>query len=127
MASAPTPTPPSSGMQNNMAGALSYITIVGIIFLFIEPYKSNRFVRFHAFQSIFFAVAIAVLWIGWIILSVILGLLTHGASGCIMVPVTLLFWLGLFILWIILVVKAYGNHEWKLPVIGNLAAKQAGN
>src|ERR1700674_4447934 len=102
MASAPTPTPASgSGMQNNMAGALCYITIVGIIFLFIEPYNKNRFIRFHAFQSIFLAVAIAVLWVGWIIVSVILAALTHGASGCIMVPITLVFWLGLFILWII--------------------------
>ncbi len=124
---ASTPTPPSSGMQNNMAGALSYITIVGLIFLFIEPYKSNRFVRFHAFQSIFFAVGWVVLWIAFIILSVVLGFISHGLAACITIPMWLILGLGLFIVWIILIFKAYNNQEWKLPVIGNLAAKQAGN
>jgi uncharacterized membrane protein len=114
-------------MQNNMAGALSYITIVGLIFLFIEPYKSNRFVRFHAFQSIFFAVGWVVLWIAFIILSVVLGFISHGLAACITIPMWLILGLGLFIVWIILIFKAYNNQEWKLPVIGNLAAKQAGN
>jgi uncharacterized membrane protein len=128
MASAPTPTPPaSSGMQNNVAGALCYITIVGIIFLFIEPYNKNRFIRFHAFQSIFFAVGWVVVWIAFVILSVILGIISHGLSACITFPMWLICGLGLFIVWIILIVKAYGNQEWKLPIIGALAAKQAGN
>src|SRR5258708_21155515 len=128
MASAPTPTPPaSSGMQNNVAGALCYITIVGIIFLFIEPYNKNRFIRFHAFQSIFFAVAWVVCWFAWVILSFLLAAITHGVSLCVTVPITLVICLGLFILWIIMIVMAYGIQDWKLPIIGNLAAKQAGN
>src|SRR5229473_3317459 len=82
MASGPTPTPPaaSSGMQNNVAAALSYITIVGIVFLLIEPYNKIRFVRFHAFQSVFFAVAWIAFWIVWMIISTIFAAVSHGAS-----------------------------------------------
>ena len=59
----------NSGLQANTAGALAYLAgiITGIIFLVIDPYKSDRFVRFHAFQSIFFNVAWIALWIAWMI------------------------------------------------------------
>jgi uncharacterized membrane protein len=124
MASAPTPAPPaSSGMGNNVAAALSYITIVGIIFLFIEPYNKIRFVRFHAFQSIFFCVAAIAIEIGWTILTIIMSVITHGL-GLILVPIGWLLYLGIFVAWVVLVVKAYNNQEFQLPIIGALAAKQ---
>lgn len=113
-------------MQDNVAGALSYITIVGIIFLLIEPFNKSKFVRFHAFQSIFFAVGWFVFWFAWWIVQMILGMITHGVSFFLTGPLTLLIMLGLFVVWIILIVKAYGNQQWKLPFIGDLAAKQAG-
>ncbi len=126
MASAPTPTPAaSSGMTDNVAGALSYITLVGIIFLLIEPYNKNRFVRFHAFQSIFFCVGIIAFEIVWYILAGILVHLSLGLLG-ILGLVGMLIGLGIFVCWIFLVIKAYGNQEFKLPIIGDLAAKQAG-
>ena len=125
MASAPTPTPAaSSGMANNMAAALSYITIVGIIFLFIEPYNKTRFVRFHAFQSIFFCVAAIAIEIGWMILTTILTMISKGFLGLILFPLSLLIYFGIVVCWVVLVVKAYGNQEFKLPIIGELAAKQ---
>ena len=125
MASAPTPTPAaSSGMANNMAAALSYITIVGIIFLFIEPYNKIRFVRFHAFQSIFFCVAAIAIEIGWMILTMILTMISRGFLGLILFPISLLIYFGIVVAWVVLVVKAYGNQEFKLPIIGELAAKQ---
>jgi len=68
----------SAGMTNNVAAALSYIWIVGLVFLLIEPYNKIRFVRFHAFQSVFFGVAWMVLWFGMhIVFSIMpfLGLL----------------------------------------------------
>jgi uncharacterized membrane protein len=123
MASAPTPTPAaSSGMANNMAGALSYITIVGIIFLLIEPYNKNRFIRFHAFQSIFFCVAVIAIEITWMILGTILA----HIIGFLVLPISMVVYLGIVICWFLLVFKAYSNEEFKLPVIGDLAAKQAG-
>src|SRR6478609_11491645 len=73
---------PSAGMTNNVAACLSYLFgwITGLIFLVIEPYKNDRFVRFNAFQSIFLSVAVLAIWIGVFILSMILGFITRGLS-----------------------------------------------
>ncbi len=115
-------------MAPNVAGLLAYVLglITGVIFLVIEPYKNDRFVRFHAFQSIFFNVAVIVVMIGWTILSVLLATLTGGVLGLIMFPLTLLIQLGIFIYWIFLMYKAYKNERHMIPFIGELAAKQAG-
>ena len=57
--------PSGAGLSDNLAGALAYLTIIpAIVFLVIEPFNRRRFVRFHAFQCIFFWVAWTVLWIG---------------------------------------------------------------
>ncbi len=49
---------PASGLSDNAAGAIAYITIIpAIIFLIVEPYNKNSFVRFHAWQSIFLGIA----------------------------------------------------------------------
>ncbi len=65
------PAPASTGLQNNAAGALAYLggLITGILFLVIDPYKTDRFVRFHSFQSIYFNVAWIGLWIVWMIVG----------------------------------------------------------
>lgn len=128
MASAPTPTPPaSSGMQDNLAGALCYIWIVGVIFLFIEPYNKKRFIRFHAFQSVFCGLAWMATIIAWVILSMILTAMHLGCLSCIGSLVFPFLGLAYLILLVIAAVKAYGNQEWKIPVVGNLADKQAGH
>jgi uncharacterized membrane protein len=111
---------PAQGMSDNVAGMLAYFTIIpAIIFLVMEPYNRNRFIRFHSFQSLFFAVAWTVLWIalsifahipflGW--LSILIGPLV-GLAG--------------FIIWIVLLLKANQGKMYKLPVIGDMAEKQA--
>src|ERR1700679_1592528 len=55
----------SAGMEENVASALCYALgwITGVLFLVLEPYNKNRTVRFHAFQSIFFNIAIIPLYI----------------------------------------------------------------
>jgi uncharacterized membrane protein len=126
MASAPTPTPAaSSGMSNNLVGALCYFAgwITGVIFLVIEPYKNDKFVRFHAFQSIFFNVAMIGVYIVFFILSIILGAV-H--LGILLLPLSLIMMVGIFGAWLFLMWKAYNNEQFKLPIIGDLAAKQAG-
>src|SRR5258708_33995960 len=50
------------GMTDNMGRALYYITIVGIIFLLIEPYNKNKVVRFHPFPPIFYDVGRVPFW-----------------------------------------------------------------
>ena len=126
MASAPTPTPAaSSGMGNNVAGLLCYLFgwLGGLIFLLIEPYKNEKTVRFHAFQSIFFSVALIGIYIVLFILGIVLTVI-H--LSIILIPIWLVLGLGIFAAWIFLMFKAYSNETFKLPIIGELAAKQAG-
>jgi uncharacterized membrane protein len=110
----------TGGLADNVAGLLAYVTIIpSIIFLVIEPYNKNRFIRFHSFQNIFF-------WIACIILIIALGIIGQ-------IPVlgwmTLFLWpiIGLagFIVWLVLMLKAYQGQMYKLPVIGDMAEKQA--
>jgi uncharacterized membrane protein len=126
MASSPTPAPAaSSGMTNNMVGALCYLCgwITGVIFLVIEPYKNDKTVRFHAFQSIFFNLSLIPLYVALIVFGIVLGVI-H--LGFLMIPIWLVIALAVFGAWILLMVKAYNNETFKLPVIGDFAAKQAG-
>jgi uncharacterized membrane protein len=118
----------NSGLQTNTAGALAYLAgiITGILFLVIDPYKSDRFVRFHAFQSIFFNVAWTALWIGWMIVGLVLSAVTKGLFFFLQLPIDLLLMVGGFALWAFLMYSAYQGKMTKLPIIGALAAKQAG-
>jgi uncharacterized membrane protein len=114
------PVAAGSGLADNVAGMLAYVTIIpAIIFLVVEPYNKSRFVRFHSWQSIFFNVAWWILWIG---LRIVIHIPFLGF-------LTLLVWplvgLGGLIVWIILVLKANQGQMFKLPVIGDLAEKQA--
>ena len=102
----------STGMNQNVAGLLCYIAgwVTGLIFFLLE--KENRFVRFHAMQSIITfgglsALSMVLSWIpivGWFFLVSVLPLV----------------WL---ILWILLMIKAYQGEMFKLPVIGDIAEK----
>jgi len=115
-------------METNLVGALTYLAgfITGIIFLVLDPYKSNSFVRFHAFQSIFFNVAWIAFWIVWMILSAVLTPLTAGIFGLIALPLMLIFTLAGFGIWIFLMYQAYQQKLFKLPIVGKFAAEQAG-
>jgi uncharacterized membrane protein len=116
----------SPGMTDNLAGALSYIWIVGLIFLFIEPFNRNKFVRFHAFQSVFYGVAWVVFWVAMHIVFGILSSITAGLVVFLALPLYGLIGLGGFVFWLFLAFKAYNNELYKAPFIGDLAAKQAG-
>jgi len=111
----------AGGLTDNVAGMLAYVTFIpAIIFLVIEPYNKSRFVRFHSFQSIFLAVAMIAISIALSIFSFV------PVLGLMLLPLHLLIWLGLFALWIVLLLKANQGQMWKLPFIGDLAEKQAG-
>ena len=124
-----------SGLDPKIAAALSYIWIVGLVFFFIE--KENRFVRFHALQSIIFGIANMVIMMVLAVFAVILtfafgigGAMVGGALGSL---VSLLVWLVWLIFWllgllflvglILAAVKAYQGQKFKLPIIGNMAEK----
>lgn len=118
----------SKTMDTNLVGALTYIAgfITGIIFLVLDPYKSNSFVRFHAFQSIFFNVAWGAFWTVWMILSAVLAPLTAGVFGLIALPLMLIFTLAGFGIWIFLMYQAYQQKLFRLPIVGKFAAQHAG-
>ena len=120
--------PPASaqglGMEENLAAALCYIPIIGIIFLLIDPYKQNRTIRFHAWQSIFFSVAWFVVRIAMAILWMVLRVaLPYGmwAMWALLSSLISLAFLGLLIF---MAVKAYQRDRLVLPVITALAEKQ---
>jgi len=115
-------------METNLVGALTYLAgcITGIIFLVLDPYKSNSFVRFHAFQSIFFNIAWVVFWILWMIISAVLTPLTAGVFGLIALPLMLIFTVAGFGIWAFLMYQAYQQKLFKLPIVGKFAAEHAG-
>jgi uncharacterized membrane protein len=103
----------STGMDENVAGLLCYVLgwITGLIFFLIE--KKNKFVRFHALQSIivFGVLTLALIVLGWIpIIGWVIGWII---------------WVLWIVLWILLMVKAYQGEKYKLPWAGNLAEKNA--
>jgi uncharacterized membrane protein len=118
----------ASGLTANTAGALAYLAgiITGILFLVIDPYKRDGFVRFHGFQSIFFNIAWIVLWMAWMVVGLVLGEVTKGLFFILQVPIDLVLMVGGFALWAFLMYSAYQGKTPRLPVIGALAAKQAG-
>lgn len=101
-------------MEQNVAGALAYIWIVAILWLVLDPYNKNRFIRFHSFQSLALTVCWFVLW--WVVAFLPL-------INLLLIPV---FWLGGFVLWVFCLYKAYSNEYFKVPLIGDWALTQAG-
>ena len=105
----------SMNMEENMASLLCYILgwITGLIFYLVE--KENKTVRFHAMQSILTFLPLMVLssifwFMSWFIpfiwiLSMLIGLL-------------------IFILWIVLMIKAYQGEKFKVPIVGDIAERQ---
>jgi uncharacterized membrane protein len=115
----------SLGMDENLAAALAYIPIVGLIFLLIEPYKNNKNIRFHSLQSIFYCVACIAFGIVLAIVDAILLAALPYSMWHLWLLLTRLVNLAFFAIWILLVVKAYQNQRYLLPVIGPMAEKQA--
>lgn len=110
------PAVSAPGLPENTAAALCYLLglVTGIIFLVLEPYNKNKNIRFHAFQSIFLHVAVLIVWFAfrtvlpwsmWYLVSIVD--------------------LGFFVIWIYMLIQTYQGKKVVLPVIGDLAAKQA--
>ena len=116
--------PNQAGLNDIVAGALSYITIVpAIVFLVLPPYNTSSFVRFHAWQSIFMNIAAIVLVVAlsfFTVFSLMFG-------GFFFLMITRLIWLAWFVVWLICILKAVNGQRFKLPVLGELADKQAGS
>ena len=102
------------GIDENIEGLLCYVLgfITGILFLVLE--KDNKFVRFHAMQSIATFLIIFVI-------SMVIGFIP--VIGWVLSP---LIGLVALILWLLLMFKAYKGEKYKLPIAGDFAEKQVG-
>jgi uncharacterized membrane protein len=98
-------------LPEKVAGALAYLLLPAIVFLLVEPYSKDRFVRFHSFQclglclagfALFFIPAIGRLSLALVFLIVILAF---------------------FAVWVVLMVKALQGEMFKLPVVGHFAER----
>ncbi|MFA5102958.1 MAG: hypothetical protein WC525_07355 [Candidatus Thermoplasmatota archaeon] len=101
-------TKTSLGLEENVEAALCYllIWISGLFFYFVE--EKNKYIRFHAMQSILLFLPLMIFaWVFGFIFA-ILGWLIWGI---------------VFVLWLVLMVKAYQMVKFKLPIIGDLAEK----
>ena len=120
----PTPSPSTTqpGLSENAAGGLAYITIIpAIVFLVAEPYNRSSYIRFHSWQCIFLAAA-------WIVLNVAIRIFASFMPfmGLIAFGLYPLVALAMLILWIMVLIKAFNGKRFKLPIVGDLAEKQAG-
>lgn len=115
--------PNQAGLSENAAGAIAYITFIpAIVFLLVPPYSTSPYVRFHAWQSIMLNATAAV--VSFLLSFVLVFFMVFGAS--LLVALTRLIWLGWFVLWLVCVVKALNGQRFKIPLLGDLAEKQAG-
>ena len=119
------PSVSSTGLTSNIASALAYVLgpITGIVFLVLEPYERDRFVRFHPMQSVLFYVEAFVFSIAWGIVARIM-ISISGWTEVVLTPIGLMISLPFFLFWLFLMYQAYSQSEYRIPIIGAIAAKQ---
>lgn len=99
----------STGLPKKTAGALSYVLgpVTGVIFLLMEK---DKFVRFHAMQSI-------VVFVGLFVLQTLMSI------TIILLPLVPLVSIVSFVLWLLMIYRAWQGEEWEVPVFGSYARK----
>jgi uncharacterized membrane protein len=111
-----------AGLSDNAAGAIAYLTFIpAILFLLIPPYNTNRYVRFHAWQSLMLNV-LAIL-VSLLMSFALVFFLVFEAE--LLVLFKQLVWLIWLILWLVCFLKAMNGQRFKLPILGELAERQA--
>jgi len=109
-------------LPEKVAGALAYFLLPAIMFLLVEPYKQDRFVRFHSFQC--FGLCLAGLVIGAMLRVAGFALFFIPALGRLLfLLVSMVICLAFFVVWVVLVVKALQGEMFKLPLVGHFAAR----
>ena len=113
-------------LPENIAGALAYFTFrPALIFLFVDPYRKNRFLRFHSAQClllwgamIIFAIALKLASVVLFVVPVLGPLLVYVVSGVVV--------LAAVVIWLVLVIKAFQGEMFRLLRLGDFAAQFAG-
>jgi len=114
-----------SGVSENFIAALAYVTFVpAIYFLIIPRYNKSSYIRFHAWQSLILDVFA---FLTSVILSILVLPAFHTTASATLVEdgirIVWAIWIGL---WVVTAIAAVRGHKFKIWIIGNLAAKQAG-
>ena len=125
--------PPTAGARNkvgklpeNVAGALAYLSFMpAIVFLLLDPYRKNTFVRFHAVQCL-------VVWLAGIVVALALRVLGMAVflipilGPLLVVIVDVAVIIAAFLLWVVLIIKALQGEMFALPWIGAFAHQHSG-
>jgi len=109
-------------LSENAAGGLAYVFLIpAVFFLLTEPYNKNSYIRFHSWQCVFMAIA-------WVVIDTAIWIFTHAMSFLSLIASGLypLIALAMIILWIMVLIKAFNGERFRLPIVGDLAEKQAG-
>lgn len=104
--------------------ALTYLLgfVTGIVFLYLEPYNQDEFVRFHARQAIGFSV-------GWFAINIVLGVFVAvlpRALGGLLGGLQELINLLLACFWVFLMYKAYIGERYRIPELAQVIDQVAG-
>jgi uncharacterized membrane protein len=112
-------------LSEPIAGALAYFTFIpAIVFLVLEPYKKNRFVRFHSLQCL-------LLWLAGILLAIALKLagfllfIIPVAGPLLVLLLSMVVGLAAVAIWLVLVVKAFQGVTFRLPLLGDFAVQHS--
>lgn len=109
-------------LPQRVAGALAYFLLPAIAFLLVEPYKQNRFVRFHSFQCL--GLCLAGVVIGALLRLATFALFFVPALGRLLILlVSMVVSLAFFAVWVVLIVKALQGEMFKLPLVGHFAER----
>jgi uncharacterized membrane protein len=110
-------TPMSS--QSRAIGAICYLGffVTGLIFLFVEPYNRDEFIRFHARQSIVFTIA----WVAvWIVFTVFIRVMP-GPISAVLWGILSIVHILFAVFWVFLMVKAFQGERYRIPELADFA------
>jgi uncharacterized membrane protein len=104
-------------LAERAAAAIAYLTLVpAVVILFLPAFRNNRFVRFHAWQSV-------LLWAVFFVLTMVALFVSNVAAAMVFLLFGILISLAMLFLWIVLTLKAWQGERFELPVFGDLAAR----
>jgi uncharacterized membrane protein len=108
------------GLPESLAGALAYFLFPAIVFLLVQPYKKNRFVRFHSFQCL--GLCLVALVVGAMLrIAGFLLFFIPSIGPLLLLLVSMLVALAFFVTWVVLIVKALQGEMLRLPLVGEFA------
>ena len=103
--------------EDRAIGALAYLTIVPpVVFLLLPNFRTHRFIRFHAWQSL-------MLWGAFLFLTIAALFLSNVAAAIFFLLFGILASLAMFFLWVVLSIKAWQGERFELPWLGTIAER----